>query len=104
MAIISIKQSNQQPFMDTNDLTTKTYNAILGETEKFHHDLTLQFGLLSYSCRDEAEFIKKSEALIYAIKKYNKSDISDMFFGHPPPVIELRKVLDRILSNISALK
>jgi len=33
--------------MDTDDLTNKTYNAILGEAEKFHHDLTLQFGLLS---------------------------------------------------------
>lgn len=48
--------------MDTDDLTTKTYNAILGEAEKFHADLTLQFGLLSYDCNDEAEFIKKSEA------------------------------------------
>ena len=90
--------------MDTDELTDKTYNAILGEAEKFHHDLMLQFGLLSYGCNDEAAFIKKSEALIGAIKKYNKADISDMFFGNPPPVNELRKILDKILSNISALK
>lgn len=90
--------------MDTDDLSNKTYKAILVEAEKFHHDLTLQFGLLSYQCSGEAEFIKKSEALILNIKKYNKADISDMFFGNPPPVIELQNVLDKILSNISALK
>jgi hypothetical protein len=90
--------------MDTDDLTTKTYNAILGEAEKFHSDLTLQFGLLSYDCNNETEFIKKSEALIGAIKKYNKADISDMFFGDPPSINDLRKALDKILSNISALK
>ena len=90
--------------MDTDDLTNKTYNAISGEAEKFHHDLTLRFGLLSYECSGEAEFIKKSEALIGTIKKYNKADINGLFFGAPPPVNELRKVLDKILSNISALK
>jgi hypothetical protein len=90
--------------MDTDDLSTKTYNAILREAEKFHHDLTLRFGLLSYECSGETEFIKKSEALIYTIKKYNKVEISDMFFGNPPSVIELRKALDKILSNILTLK
>jgi len=90
--------------MDTDDLTTKTYKAILGEAEKFHHDLTLQFGLLSYSCRDEAQFIKKSEALIAAIKKYNKADISDMFLGVPPPIDKLQEALDKMLYNISTLK
>jgi hypothetical protein len=90
--------------MDTDDLTTKTYNAILGEAERFHDDLTLQFGLLSYSCHDEAQFIKQSEALIGTIKKYSKADISDMFFGVPPPVDKLQVVLDKILVNISALK
>lgn len=55
--------------MDADDLKTKTYKAILSEAEKFHSDLTLQFGLLSYDCNDEAEFIKKSEALIGAHQK-----------------------------------
>lgn len=27
-----------------------------------------------------------------------------MFFGDPPPINDLRKVLEKILSNISALK
>jgi hypothetical protein len=90
--------------MDTDELTEKTYNAILVEAEKFHHDLTLRFGLLSYECSGETEFIKKSEALVYTIKKYNKVEISDMFFGNPPSVIELRKALDKILSNILTLK
>ena len=36
--------------IDTDDLSDRTYKAILLEAEKFHHDLTLQFGLLSGEC------------------------------------------------------
>ncbi len=32
--------------MDTDDLSEKTYRAIMVEAERFNHDLTLQFGLL----------------------------------------------------------
>ena len=31
--------------MDTDELSKETYRAIIIEAEKFHHDLTLQFGL-----------------------------------------------------------
>ncbi len=44
--------------MDTDELSEKTYQAILGKAERFNHDLTLQFGLLSYECNDEKEFIQ----------------------------------------------
>lgn len=33
--------------MDTDDLSNEVYNVILVEAEKFNHDFTLQFGLLS---------------------------------------------------------
>jgi len=35
--------------MDTDDLSDKTYTAIMIEAERFNGDLTLQFGLLSFS-------------------------------------------------------
>lgn len=45
--------------IDTRDLSDKAYKAIMIEAEKFNHDLTLKFGLLSYDCKDENDFIAK---------------------------------------------
>lgn len=50
--------------LDTDDLSDKTCQAILVEAEQFDHNLTLQFGLLSYECDVEADFIKKSKLLV----------------------------------------
>ena len=55
--------------MDTDELSRETYRAILLEAEKFNHDLTLRFGLLSYDCNDEQEYIEKSERLIEGLRK-----------------------------------
>lgn len=90
--------------MDTDDLTDETYNAIMMEAERFNHDLTIQFGLLSYHCDTEAEFINESEALVNEMKKYDMIDLEDIFYGNPPPIEEFRKVLDKLLVNISTLK
>jgi len=70
--------------MDTGDLSEETYNAIMIEAERFNHDLTLQFGLLSYHCTDEDDFIEKSIIHINKMKNYNEIDLEDMFFGNPP--------------------
>ena len=70
--------------MDTGDLSEDVYYAIMVEAERFNHDLTLQFGLLSYECKDEDVFLEKSKKLIYEMKKYNEIDLDDMFFGNPP--------------------
>ncbi|MCK4465539.1 MAG: hypothetical protein KAU83_07495 [Bacteroidales bacterium] len=90
--------------MDTGDLSEEAYNAIMIEAERFNHDLTLQFGLLSYHCADEDDFIEKSIALINEIKKYDEIAIDDMFFGNPPRKEEFHKTLERILVNIRELK
>lgn len=89
--------------IDTGDLSDNTYNAIMIEAEKFNHDLTLQFGLLSYDCEDEKDFITKSKLLIRQMLKYNSVDIDDLFFGNPPSKKELHQVLQKILSNIQKL-
>jgi len=90
--------------IDTGDLTDKTYKAIMLESEKFHHDLTLQFGLLSYDCEDEQDFILKSEKLINLMLKYDEVELDDMFFGNPPPTKDFHNVLNRILVNIAKIK
>lgn len=90
--------------MDTEDLTTKTYKAIMLEAEKFNHDLTLHFGLLSYQCEDEKQFIKKSEMLIDEMLQYDKNNRDDMFFGKPPKKKEFHIALQKIKENIKKLQ
>jgi hypothetical protein len=86
--------------MDTGDLSEETYTAIMIEAEKFNHDLTLQFGLLSSNCSDENDFIKQSEELINSMKKYDEYDLDNIFFGNPPNRIEFQKTLEKIVINI----
>ncbi|MEP6951545.1 MAG: hypothetical protein ABI863_19800 [Ginsengibacter sp.] len=89
--------------MDTDELSKKTYNTIMVEAEKFNHDLTLQFGLLSYECESEKQFIEKSKLLIKEMLEYDEDDIDDMFFGNPPETNDFHKALNKILDNISKL-
>ena len=90
--------------IDTGDLTDKTYNAIMIEAERFDHNLTLQFGLLSYECEDEKEFIDKSKIIIKAFLKFTNAQIDDLFYGEPPPKKSFHVALHKILDNISKLK
>lgn len=90
--------------IDTDDLTDETYKAILIEAERFNHDLTLQFGLLSYKCEDEKNFILKSEKLIAQMLRYREAQIEEMFSGNPPKTKDFHKTLNKILGNISKLK
>lgn len=92
--------------MDTDDLSKETYKAVLIAAEKFHHDLTLQFGLLSYNCHTDDDFLNKAEALIKSW--LSESDlqfvISDIFFERRPAETRFRHVLQSILHNISSVK
>ncbi len=64
----------------------------------------MQFGLLSYECEDEKEFISKSKQLIDEMLQYDEDDLDDMFFGNPPLKKDFHKALHRILQNISNSK
>ena len=90
---------NTRP-MDTGDLSEEAYRAIIIEAELFNHNLTLQFGLLSYECEDENNFIEKSILLINDIRTFNEWMLEDMFFGESYDKNQLYKTLDRILVNI----
>ena len=90
--------------MDTDDLSRETYRAIITEAEKFNHDLTLQFGLLSGDCKDEQEFIDKSTQLINRLRIANSGVIEAIFFGNVPNLTRLNKTLDKILDNIAKVK
>lgn len=86
--------------MDTDDLSQEAYEAIISEAERFNHNLTLQFGLLSYECQDEQEYILKSILLIKALKKAKPNALTNIFFGEVPNLNKFIETLDKILDNI----
>ena len=90
--------------MDTDDLTDEIYDAILTESENFHHDLTLQFGLLSYNVDNEADYLKEVKELIYEFKKYKKYDLESIFFDDIPKLSDFQRTLDKILKNIEDVR
>ena len=59
--VLATVQGNK---MDTDELSEETYFGIFSEAELFDHNLTLQFGLLSYQCNSEAEYLKGALELI----------------------------------------
>jgi hypothetical protein len=90
--------------IDTDDLSEPTRRAILYEAEKFNHDLTLQFGLLSYHCKDEADYIARAKELIEDLLDCKEKDMDDIFFGNPPTIKDFHTVLNRIKKNVEQLE
>jgi len=50
--------------MDTDELSEETYKAIFHTAEKYHHNLTLQFGLLASQCKNDDDYLNKASKLI----------------------------------------
>ena len=90
--------------MDTDDLSRETYKAIIIEAEKFNHDLTLRFGVMADSCKNEEEYINKSLRLIDSLRKANKAVLTELFFGDLPDIPKLNSTLDKIEKNISKVQ
>jgi hypothetical protein len=86
--------------MDTDDLSTETYKAVITTAAKFHSDLALQFGLLADSCQNEMEYLKETKNLIKEIKEMDDFELEEIFFDSPPNKIKLLAALDKILENI----
>jgi hypothetical protein len=86
--------------MDTDDLSKETYKAILIESEKFNHDLTLQFGLLAEECKDEKDYIQNSLELINELKEMDEDEFPDIFFDEIPDKKVLIRTLEKIKKNI----
>ncbi|HLF35083.1 MAG TPA: hypothetical protein VI583_12645 [Cyclobacteriaceae bacterium] len=90
--------------MDTDELSKESCSGILLQAEKYHHDLTLQFGVLSHDCENEEEFIEASIGLIRELKMAEADEIEDVFFGEKQNLTKLYKALDKILANIEKVK
>ena len=90
--------------MDTDNLSTEAYKAIIFEADKFNRDLTNQFGVMAGSCKSEKEYLIKSKNLITAIQGLKEYQLSDIFFGPLPDKKHLHSTLQQILTNISAVE
>lgn len=92
--------------MDTNDLSRETHVAIINTAERFHHDLTLQFGVLASDCKTDDEYLDQSESMIKEwLTHWNLEEvIMDIFFDDPPSKQNLKKILDKILRNIEKVR
>ena len=92
--------------MDTNDLSRETHTAIIDTAERFHHDLTLQFGVLAWNCKTDNEFLDKIELII----KQWQTDwdleevIMEVFFDNPPTKQNFKKTIENILTNIDKVR
>jgi len=90
--------------MDTDDLSREAYNGILAEAEKLTHDLTLHFGLLSYDCKNETDYIEKAKKLAEVIMEIDDYELDDLFWGNPPDKEDLILTCKNILKNIEKVK
>jgi hypothetical protein len=92
--------------MDTNDLSRETHVAVIETAERFHHDLTLQFGVMAGDCKSDNEFLDESWAIINEWLTDWEIDevIMEIFFDDPPAKKEFKKILDQILSNIENVR
>ncbi len=86
--------------MDTDDLSKEAYGAVIIEAEKLTHDLTLHFGVLSSSCKDESEYLGKSKQLAERILQLDDYELEDFLFGNVPDKNEMNFSLKKIISNI----
>jgi len=92
--------------MDTDDLSIETYKAIISAAESFHHDLTIEFGVLSYNCNTDDDFLQESESLINEwLTEWDLEEvIIDIFSQNPPSKYEFKSILEKILLNIKEVK
>ena len=99
--VLATVQGNK---MDTDELSEETYFGIFSEAELFDHNLTLQFGLLSYQCNSEEEYLKGALELIEEIRNYSRDELEEIFFGEPFDKKLLFKTLDKIIINIENVR
>lgn len=86
--------------MDTDDLSNETYKAVLISSEKFNHDLTIQFGVLASHCENDDDYLAKANLLILHWKADLPGTIADIFFDSKPAPAIFDKVLSHIQHQI----
>lgn len=91
--------------MDTDDLSTETYRAVLLTAERFNHNLTLEFALLADECDNDDDYLAEALKLIQLFKSDVDESLDEIFFDCPSPsASSFLDVLGEIERNIEAVK
>lgn len=90
--------------MDTTDLSLEAYNAVLINAEKFHHDLTLQFGVLASDCKNEDEYLEESLSLIEEFEENIREALERIFYEKTPGINKFKSVLKKIKRAIKEVQ
>lgn len=90
--------------MDTDDLSNETYDVVIRQAEKFHHDLTLQFGLLASDCRDESEYLEKTLLLIKEFESNIEEVMEEIFYENFPKKSKFKSALEEIKKSIKEVQ
>ena len=90
--------------MDTDDLSNETYDAVIRNAERFHHDLTLQFGVLASDCIDESEYLKESLLLIKEFESDIEEAMEEIFYENIPEKSKFRLALKEIKNSIKEVQ
>lgn len=90
--------------MDTDELSEEAYNAVIRKAEKFHHGLTLQFGVLASDCKDENEYLNKSLLLIKECESNIKEAIDEIFYENIPEINKFKSALKEIKKSIKEVQ
>jgi len=90
--------------MDTDELSNKAYTAVLVEAERFHHNLTIHFGVLAGQCNTEEEYLAAAEKMVNNLKKASPDSQDDFLFNEVDDLGKLPATLDKILENIARVR
>jgi hypothetical protein len=90
--------------MDTDDLSEEAYRAVIINADKFHHDLTLQFGVLASDCKNENEYLEESLLLIEECEENIKEALEEVFYENTPEINKFKSVLKEIKKAIKEVQ
>ncbi len=91
-------------YMDTSDLSNEACQAVLVEAERFHHNLTIHFGVLADGCDTEEEYLAATEKMATNIKTFTPDSLDDFLFNEVDDLSALPATLDKILANIARVR
>ena len=90
--------------MDTDDLSEEAYEAVIRKAERFHHDLTLQFGVLASDCKDETEYLEQALLLIKKCESDIEEAIEEIFYENIPEKSKFKLALREIKKSIKEVQ
>lgn len=90
--------------MDTDDLSIEAYDAIIRKAEMFHHDLTLQFGVLTSFCENENEYLEKALLTIAKWESNIEPATSAIFYDNIPGLNRFKAALKELKESIKEIQ